>query len=330
VYSEYFSSLEEITLSLESDVCLKYFIFLTDIYAERIKTLTLRLKFSPKFTQVGETFEQISRFCNLKKIDLKIESNEKLDLNFSQGVELLSKNCLNLKDISLEIKGNISSSTTVLKAFESISDVETLKLIIKSANLCLGTFDSLESFRNLTELYVLYRHLNDDLLDNLHSYCPKLVSIELLTLQELTDKTLYYLAKIGSLKRIKISSMPYRVYDITDSGVIDVLNRCDHLRVLDFKCCINITKQTFFALKTLAEYSPKSRIKFSFCWKNSENSFTEQGFDLPGAVSILELWPEVKDSPKNLIINGRGYLSGKCGSPRVNERILYRKLFGDF
>ncbi len=85
----------------------------------------------------------------------------------------------------------------------------------------------LESFRynpNLKKLNVLYRDLNDNLLENIHLFCPKLESVDFSTCDSINDKAMRSLAKLQNLKSIKITEIPHRVYDITDSGVCSILN----------------------------------------------------------------------------------------------------------
>jgi hypothetical protein len=310
---------------------LKYFTLLTDFFSNRIKVLKLRLKFNSKYIQIEETFEQISRFENLRNIDLKIECEKNLELNFSEGVKTWAKSFPNLRNISLEINGEIYFSTSLLECFESISKLDSLKLIIRQNKIKFGSFASLKNISNLAILNILYSHLNDNLLNNIHLYCPKLVSIELSTTDSITDITMRSLSRIENLKSIKISGIPYSVYDITDSGVCSILNNCRAIRRIIFDCGINITQLTFNTLIELAKNN-KRRIKFSFCWKRSEKHsrelFCSKSSEKFRKDSMEELMsPE--DTPENLIIESREYFVGWCGTMMMNEIYQYRKQFSE-
>jgi hypothetical protein len=122
----------------------------------------------------------------------------------------------------------------------------------------------------LKKLNVLYRDLNDNLLENIHLFCPKLESVDFSTCDSINDKAVHSLAKLQNLKSIKITGIPHEVYDITDSGVCSILNNCKAIEKINFDCGIDITQLTFDTLLKLAKCSNR-KIVFTFCWMRSDN-----------------------------------------------------------
>ncbi len=85
--------------------------------------------------------------------------------------------------------------------------------------------------------------------------------------------------------------------NITDSGLIDVINNCSQINSIVFNCRPNISHKTIDALIALALRKPDIRFKHSFNdmergGHQSYHSFTYTAIDLKGF-----------DLPKNLIIN---------------------------
>ncbi len=69
----------------------------------------------------------------------------------------------------------------------------------------------LESFKfkpKLKKLYILFGDLNDNLLEKIHLFCPKLESVHFSTCDSINDKTMLLLAKLQNLKSMKISEIP--------------------------------------------------------------------------------------------------------------------------
>jgi hypothetical protein len=152
----------------------------------------------------------------------------------------------------------------------------------------------------LKKLNVLYSGLNDNLLENIHLFCPKLESVDFSTQDSISDKTMHSLAKLPNLKSFEISGINFKVHNITDSGVCSILNNCKAIERINFYCCIDITQLTFDTLIELTKNSER-KIKFSFDWLN------EALFD------ISKWEPETsKDIPENLIIESREYMMHMC------------------
>jgi hypothetical protein len=162
----------------------------------------------------------------------------------------------------------------------------------------------------LKKLNVLYGDLNDNKLKNIHLFCPKLESVDFSTFDSINDKTMHSLAKLQNLKSMKISGIPYRVHNITDSGVCSILNNCRAIENINFDCGIDITQLTFDTLIELTKNS-KRKIKFSFCYERLE----EQNKELFEKFNEYSEWKSntLKEIPENLIIESREYYVGWCG-----------------
>jgi hypothetical protein len=132
---------------------------------------------------------------------------------------------------------------------------------------------------------------------------------------------MHSLAKLQSLNSVKISGIPYSVYDITDSGVCSILKNCKAIESINFDCGIDITQLTFDTLIKLAKNSER-KIKFSFYWLNVViRDFTDNS-----------KWkPETpKDIPQNLIIESRKYTVGWCGTGPSMQISGYRDKFMEY
>jgi hypothetical protein len=188
----------------------------------------------------------------------------------------------------------------------------------------------LESFRfnpKLKKLSVLYSHLNDNLLENIHLLCPKLESVDFSTCDSINDKTMHSLAKLQNLKSMKISGIPYTIHNITDSGVCSILNNCRAIEKINFDCGIDITQLTFDTLIELAKISER-KIVFTFCWKQSD----EHSKELLKKFNEYSKWKSKtrKAIPENLTIESREYVVGWCGTSRIRDINQYRDKFMEY
>ena len=326
VYSEYLLNVRSVKVSIDSDICLKYFTLFTDIFCERIDSLELRLKFSSSYTQIKETFEQISRFGQLKNFCLVLESTNNLNLDLTAGAHLLKSNCPKLVRLSLEIRDQIQcSDENVFNSIECFTSLERLNLIVRSKQVTLGSFDSFLSLENLQHLKVQYRNLSDEHLEDIENNCPNLRSIELKTMERLSDKALISLSKLKYLEKMTIFGVPYKMSDITDSGVCQLITNCPKIRDIRFECGIQLTPMTFITLNALADSSPKQKFRFAFCWQRTEDQNKE--FDASKRISAHQLWPELRCLPENLTIISGEYFVGKCSTRKMSVIDKFERQF---
>ena len=125
--------------------------------------------------------------------------------------------------------------------------------------------------------------------------------------------------------KLKIYCIPYNVYDITDSGVCQLITNCQKLRDIHFECGITLTPLTFLTLNALADSSPKCQFRFSFCWERTEEQ--RRSYDSCSRISAHDLWPELKCLPENLTIVSGEYFVGKCGTEMMSAIDKYGKQF---
>ncbi len=188
----------------------------------------------------------------------------------------------------------------------------------------------MESFKfnpNLKKLNVLYSDLNDNLLENIDLFCPKLESVHFSTCDSINDKTMHSLAKLQDLKSIKISGIPYKVHNITDSGVCSILDNCRAIERINFDCGIDITQLTFDTLIKLAKNS-KRKIVFTFYWKQSDEHSKELLKKFNDYSKLKSKIP--KGIPENLIIESREYVVGWCGTGRMRIINQYQDKFMEY
>ncbi|XP_054155115.1 uncharacterized protein LOC128953636 [Oppia nitens] len=324
VYSEFLVNVNSVTVSIDSDKCLKYFILLADIYRDRITSLTLRLKFSTFYTQLDETFETIAQFQGLKSLHLIIESDNALDLDLTLGANILHENCPQLIHLSLEIRDSIRCpSAPVLISIQSLVKLESLYLTLRCTDIELGSLKSLQSLTHLTQLSILYTNLSDEHMNEIHDNCPYLQKLKLITRQNLSNESLYSISHLKFLVDLRIYCTPYCVLNITDTGVCQVLNNCQHIRNILFECGVQISQLTLLTLNALANSIPKTAFKFSFCWQRSVD--IGDRYDQWSRLPAHELWPELLCLPENLTIVCREYFVGKCGTSMANAVQNYEK-----
>ena len=226
--------------------------------------------------------------------------------------QLLAKNCPKLHSLSLEIRGDfIFLKQEFFEHLQQISTLKTLEIKIRTneKTISLDPLSSLQSIKYLTHLRLMNRNITDDYFANIHLYCPQLESIELKTLEILSDKTLYYLEKLKQLKRITIFGKPWTLNKITDSGICSLITNCKQLNKIVFNCGIRISYKTIEALKQIANRSPKRRILFKYCWIRREeqtNCFIDRRNRM-NAMFAEEFWSILNGLPNNLRIFSRDF-----------------------
>ncbi len=99
--------------------------------------------------------------------------------------------------------------------------------------------------------------LNDIFFEDIDKHLPQLKHFLITVDNKITDKTMNSLSKLLKLQSIKFEGYDYDFPNITDSGLIDVINNCPQINSIVFKGRPNITHKTIDALITLALRKPK-------------------------------------------------------------------------
>ena len=334
-FNEKFTTLRKINLSIDSLKSFNLFKEFADKYKQRITSIELRLKFKSDFKETNDAFEVISRFNQIRNIFISFDSDITLNLDFSVFSRILAKNFPKLYSLSLELRGELQLLNNQLyKPLQQISTLKTLDIKIRLSDwsIQLDPFSSLQSTQCLTHLQIMYRNISDEYLSDIHLYCPQLESIELkiAKLESLSDQSLQHLKKLKQLERLVIFGPPFRMTNITDSGICSLITNCKHLDEIEFNCGIRISDRTFETLKQMAHKSPKRWIDFKFCWDRSvaqNNSLIDEN-KLKDAKSAADFWPILNDLPRNLSINNELYnYRGRCGTGRLNIIMHYLDQF---
>ena len=275
--------------------------------------------------KVEDIFEQISRFVNLKTLSLTVEEDNFLNVNMST-IHLISK-CQKLIDLSIVLRsGSVSSKTGFLQLIKEFVFLKRLDVRIKTQGISLGSLESLKQMSRLQELKILSAEISDKHLVDIDKNCPKLKSIELKTMENISDKSLQSLSKLKYLEKIKLFGIPFQLLNITDSGVCKLITDCSNIKIIDFICGIKISNTSIQRLKSLANSRPAMR--FSFCWKRTEQQDQELSGDLRGNhTSADRFMSELNNLPKNLFIYSREYFTGWCGTGRLMEIQGYKRQF---
>jgi hypothetical protein len=116
---------------------------------------------------------------------------------------------------------------------------------------------SLKELKLLTNLKVEKLKMNDIFFEDIDKHLPQLKHFLITVDNKITDKTMNSLSKLLKLQSIKFEGYDYDFPNITDSGLIDVINNCPQINSIVFKGRPNITHKTIDALITLALRKPK-------------------------------------------------------------------------
>jgi hypothetical protein len=142
------------------------------------------------------------------------------------------------------------------------------------------TIKSLSDCKQLQKLSLMHPNINDNFFKDIHLYCPQLKSLEICLqsrFAEITDKAMESLAKLKHLKRLNLLLIPHnrRLDSITDSGLLELIQKSPQINSIKFNVLTNITDVTINALKELALSKPKTRFVHRL-----RGSFAEYEFDI--------------------------------------------------
>lgn len=323
-FNEFFVNLGAISFTIDSESTFKYFTQLADIYNQKIDSLTLRIRFSTDSAKVEECFKQITKFLNLKKLSVTLEIDEKFQLNLDSILQLMADNCQKLIGLSMEFK--VSHSLPKHNVLKISSKLRTLYLRIKTQRMSSKSLQSLKCLNHLRDINLLCNSISDTDFTDIADRCPKLKSLTIKTMGDISDESLKSLSKLKYLEKLAIFAVPFKVQNITDSGVCQLITDCPNIKTIDFFCGIKITNTSIQKLKTLAK-NRKQTIRFSFRWARTEEQYQQLPNLRENHTSADRFMSELKDLPKNLVIHSREYFTGWCGTSSLMEVQEYAEQF---
>jgi hypothetical protein len=159
---------------------------------------------------------------------------------------------------------------------------------------------SLKELKLLTHLKVEKLKMNDIFFEDIDKHLPQLKHLSITVDNRLiTNKAMNSLSKVSKLISIEINcrkgvEKTDILPNITDSGLIDVINNCPQIDSIVFKVRPNISHKTIDALIALALRKPRIRFKHYFYGIYSV-------YIAYNLVEVIHI--ESDELPDNLVIN---------------------------
>ncbi len=226
-----------------------------------------------------QSFKAITRLEALEELSV-VENGFPI---FFDCMESIANHNKQLNKIFYRIQdSNTLYANRVFKKFNIFKNLKELTFYM-SENI-LGnreiTIKSLSDCKQLQKLSLMHPNINDNFFKDIHLYCPQLKSLEICLqsrFAEITDKAMESLAKLKHLKRLNLLLIPHnrRLDSITDSGLLELIQKSPQINSIKFNVLTNITDVTINALKELALSKPKTRFVHRL-----RGSFAEYEFDI--------------------------------------------------
>jgi hypothetical protein len=247
--------------------------------------------------------KEISNLENLECLEFTLLSDEDIDNSFAENLKLIANKCSKIK--RLDLNSCFINSKLQYKTFVSIHCFTQLK------RLEINFFKSNEAFKEiiaqsfdgckqLTHLKIICFEMNDNFFKDIDLYLPQLTHLKVGKCKDFTDYAMKSLAKMDKLKVVSFTRFKSRDFEITDSGLCDLVNNCPSIQSINFETKANITIKTINALIELALKKP--RIYFS-------HYLGPQCFGIWFGTDLTNHYPIVKlPNNLNIITNGFNFI----------------------
>ena len=104
--------------------------------------------------------------------------------------------------------------------------------------------------------------VTDILLENIHIFCPNLNRIHLHNMFDLTDDSLRSLSKCPKLRVIRISGVSNIASDVTENGLIQLLDNSSALELLEVPIVFDLTEDLFSCFKSFSKRNKNNFLRF--------------------------------------------------------------------
>ena len=246
---------------------------LFDLFVDNNPTLTdLEINLNLKScVDTCALIEKVSQLKDLNHLSIDLFDCHSYDKRMGKSIESIGLKCIKLKTFSLIVLERKSFDTKhCFKAFDKFSNLN--KLIVYSINNCslkhsIEKLDinCLKNCQKLIHLDITSDQIDDQLFVNIDSIVPNLKSLKILIKYEITDKALESMAKLNHLKSLTIRRFTgENLNQITDSGLLLLINGCIHLRKVEISYKTAITETTIKAVIQKAIKNPKILFEYEF------------------------------------------------------------------
>ena len=252
-----------------------------------METLTIVIDLTAiAISDVSQLISGFGKMTNLRSLDITL-MNVTNAKHILIGLTQIGKNCHQMTDLSICLLFDRTLSTVEdhhliqLSSFANFTSLSSLKItiqktfrVIGNKKFNFGSFEVLKDLTNLKHLSLDLGYVEDNTFENIGLYLPQLESVviksnrPLLSKQFLSDKTLYHLSELRSLRSLEleihdiamttahhthqVANMllthglhlpahltaplvtPRVSATITDSGIKQLLDNCVHLQQVSF------------------------------------------------------------------------------------------------
>jgi hypothetical protein len=260
---------------------------LSDKYYNKLRKIKI-YSFSLESIEPLTLMSSISRFQNLEKLELQIDSFVTDVQTIDDYIKRLAKNCTQLKDLDLAICSENLVTDRLFFAFQEFSSLVKLNLYINDREKKFeGSVKCFRFCSNLKLLNMTFKGLNDEFFKDIHIFLPHLKIVKIDCDSELTDETIFSLSKLKKLKEFEFRKSNSSNKSITDESVCELINSCENIEFISFNARPKITNKTIESLIDLALKKSRTDIRFfcGFSDAGDEAQFTQ--IDLNSFANIM-------------------------------------------
>jgi hypothetical protein len=209
-------------------------------------------------TSINYMIEVLSMFSNLKSLTLLTNCEFPID----RDLITLAKSLLNLEELHLKVNEITVSTIEALSYFSNLKVLEFGLWKPFETGLLTLSLSPLQFCKELTELRLNNLLLSDLLLENIHIFCPNLKKIYLNNMFDCTDDSLRSLSKCEKLKVIRLLGVPNIASEITENGIIHLLDTMSQLVFLEIPIIFELTDDLISCFKQFSKKNPQNYLTF--------------------------------------------------------------------
>jgi hypothetical protein len=200
---------------------------------------------------------------NLRILKLQLFINEDSIRTIDESLKYIGKSCTKIKDLHIGVYNKNMISAKFFSVIPKYLAIEKLNLTLY--NIDENIEGSVQCFKelNLKQLQISYRQLTDSFFEDIDLYLPNLKILIIESETDLTNKTLYSLSKLKSLRRIYFGLTLSAYKNITDDSIHELLDFCQSIEVIEFNGRPNISNKTIDKLIETALLNPRKIIQFN-------------------------------------------------------------------
>jgi hypothetical protein len=237
----------------------------TKNYANSLKSIRIRANCGLNENEINVLMQNLVHLKSLTQFELWVHFAYVTNIFFDNLISM-AINCQQLKRFEFCSLGiNESLCIELFNCLVFFENLNVLRLHLFNKQINQMSSQSFKELKHLTQLIIEFPKTNDIFFEDIDKHLPQLKHFSItVDNNKTTDKAMNSLSKLLKLQSIKLEGYDYDFPNITDLGLINVINNCPQINSIVLNSRPNISYKTIDALIALALRKPRVQYKHQF------------------------------------------------------------------